>query len=553
MFDFVDTSPECLNNVSYCPSINKTSRSPKSSIVDSEATPCKSCGVIHNANSKCKVFIGNTCYSPSIEGTIVGGREKSRIRMVPEAEVFDIPAKNIGRRDYDVSNHRLQKVGGTYMRFERNCMHGPYAPEARSRPTDILSSTRYCAPDRHALRAALGCLKAASLSDEVNVRSRTPMIWSSRDFENSFIFMSSNSCLHLRNTGDEYVDEDDPDHPCDAKSYMHIAIDYSIAEDGRSRKWDRLASIFQHSESWDDYFHFGDVPGVHERIQVAGCRRTSDGMPSDLNSPNYPEVEDDVCGELLRPPSEAISYVFVEYCCEPDSHLCDEKYRIDPEGKAVLLIRLTELTDMTSQRGMVVALESLEPYIDVLPIFLWGSLPCTLGSTFQHINKKKSANWTSRKEFLSNQFEKLFENFMTLADIVVKSKSGHVIYEWPTGCSLWQNHLVEDMVQSFNMSAVDIHGCMLGLTSLEGNPMKKPWTLKTTMSQLQEVFRGDLCDGSHEHQVIQGKNTSRSSIYPWMMTDKVHQAIQLQIAKDGENKTQNINKNISHYELSQTM
>ena len=37
------------------------------------------------------------------------------------------------------------------------------------------------------------------------------------------------------------------------------------------------------------------------------------------------------------------------------------------------------------------------------------------------------------------------------------------------------------------------------------------------------------------------------------MTDKVHHAIQLQIAKDSGNKIQNINKNISHYELSQTM
>jgi len=160
---------------------------------------------------------------------------------------------------------------------------------------------------------------------------------------------------------------------------------------------------------------------------------------------------------------------------------------------------------------------------------LWGSLPCTLGSTFQHINKLKSSKWNARKSELWDQFTCLFDSFMKLDKIVYHSYGGDIMFEWPTGCSFWKEPRVVDMISQYHMIKHNVHGCMIGVVSIEGNPMKKPWTIYSTMDQVQMVFKDSLCDGSHEHQIIQGKNTSRTSSYPWVMTDKVHQAIQLRV------------------------
>ena len=80
------------------------------------------------------------------------------------------------------------------------------------------------------------------------------------------------------------------------------------------------------------------------------------------------------------------------------------------------------------------------------------------------------------------------------------------------------------------MRMININGCMLGLKSPEGNLFKKPWTLASTFGELIDVFVNCKCDSKHKHQVIQGKSTASTSIYPFDMTDKIHQAIWKNIA-----------------------
>jgi len=76
------------------------------------------------------------------------------------------------------------------------------------------------------------------------------------------------------------------------------------------------------------------------------------------------------------------------------------------------------------------------------------------------------------------------------------------------------------MIDMFKMRMVNINGCMLGLKSPEGNLFKKPWTLASTFGELIDVFVNCKCDSKHKHQVIQGKSTASTSIYPFDMTDK---------------------------------
>ena len=56
------------------------------------------------------------------------------------------------------------------------------------------------------------------------------------------------------------------------------------------------------------------------------------------------------------------------------------------------------------------------------------------------------------------KFHKLFTNFRIVADAVI-DRGGDVSYEWPTQCTLWKQHVVQEIITDLSMNAVDMHGC----------------------------------------------------------------------------------------------
>ena len=110
-----------------------------------------------------------------------------------------------------------------------------------------------------------------------------------------------------------------------------------------------------------------------------------------------------------------------------DSKLsCDRYSRHD--GKLVVRIRLTEEDDVTASKGLDRVLALVKPYIGKVPVFLWGSLPCTLGSPWQNLNCHKPG-WAGRSNFLRDQLVRLHDNFMKLATFIARHADGHVCYE----------------------------------------------------------------------------------------------------------------------------
>eukprot|EP00971_Amphidinium_carterae_P313991 6240572-Amphidinium_carterae.1 len=61
--------------------------------------------------------------------------------------------------------------------------------------------------------------------------------------------------------------------------------------------------------------------------------------------------------------------------------------------------------------------------------------------------------------------------------------------EWPTSCAYWQKARVKRFLKRNNMKKVDFHGCSVGVTSLTGKPIKKPWTIATNSLEMRNVFR----------------------------------------------------------------
>jgi hypothetical protein len=226
---------------------------------------------------------------------------------------------------------------------------------------------------------------------------------------------------------------------------------------------------------------------------------------------------------------EKVSYVLCEFACSKDSRLGHDKYARYGD-KLVIRIRLTEDIDMCSEGGLQYAMEQLKPYVGKVPVFLWGSLPCTLGSPWQNLNSKRPG-WETRRKFLSTQFVRLHRNFMKIAQYVRQHENGHVCYEWPKRCSLWRDPRIVRMIKLFKMDMVHINGCMLGLKSAKGLPILKPWTLRSTFPELIRFFSKDcLCNKSHDHDQAAGSETAKTAYYPPLMCDKIHDAFRAHIA-----------------------
>ena len=62
--------------------------------------------------------------------------------------------------------------------------------------------------------------------------------------------------------------------------------------------------------------------------------------------------------------------------------------------------------------------------------------------------------------------------------------------------------MVVKFMNEFSLIKYDFHGCMLGTIDQEGNPIKKPWTVATSMSEIGESLSQFQCNGNHTH--VQG-------------------------------------------------
>jgi hypothetical protein len=218
----------------------------------------------------------------------------------------------------------------------------------------------------------------------------------------------------------------------------------------------------------------------------------------------------------------------IEFCCGSDSLIGDTQI-----ANGALVIRLTEDIDMTSKSGLQFALAKAREHPGAL---LMISMPCTLGTPWNNINKIRSKTHKKRTAALRVQYQALMTNATILARSV-RSLGGHILREWPTGCTLWSDPLSVDFDNEFELTSVNIHGCALGLKSrvVPGSFVKKPWTLKSTSQSILSAFAGYKCPGpseTHVHTPCQGKDTKASEGYTPELAQLIHDGFQSQLADE---------------------
>jgi hypothetical protein len=117
------------------------------------------------------------------------------------------------------------------------------------------------------------------------------------------------------------------------------------------------------------------------------------------------------------------------------------------------------------------------------------------------------------------------ETFGRLADQTAEA-GGVIAFEWPTGVEGWALPQLVAIINRHQLIKVHFHGCMLGLVTPEGVPMRKAWTVATNCSELRATLAAARCDGKHPHHKIEGKLTELSGFYPEPMAVAIHQALQ---------------------------
>ena len=108
--------------------------------------------------------------------------------------------------------------------------------------------------------------------------------------------------------------------------------------------------------------------------------------------------------------------------------------------------------------------EQLDYQIDeaaeVAPPHMWASIPCTSGSPWQYINRRKGGAAFIRKlEHQVKESKRLFSSFTKRAERIL-NHNGTVTFEWPRPCSGWKR---PDVVAFFEkhpqFMCVDFEGC----------------------------------------------------------------------------------------------
>ena len=173
-------------------------------------------------------------------------------------------------------------------------------------------------------------------------------------------------------------------------------------------------------------------------------------------------------------------YALIEYCAFIDSLLSDRKYHIG-------LCRTVCINEEIDGRSFkAVELCNLVCKQDRNKVVLWGSLPCTGGCPWNHINALNPGG-RERIEQHTSLMTQLLSRFLPIAR-TVKRNGGVIIFEWSLHCTYWKRADIQSIITELELHPTHIHGCSLGLKSIrvgfEHFYIKKPWAIEIPAAQI---------------------------------------------------------------------
>ncbi|CAK0875282.1 unnamed protein product [Prorocentrum cordatum] len=218
----------------------------------------------------------------------------------------------------------------------------------------------------------------------------------------------------------------------------------------------------------------------------------------------------------------------VEICCHPNSMLTDECTNI---GLSMERISIENGYNLSTKAGFEAAGKKLD---EVMPKRAWISLPCTLWTSLTNFNYQTPEARARLEKYRLRDRRRVKYGVLLLLKIV--DDGGEIYFEWPHRCQGWKipelkflrmelrrrgRHVFEDRID----------GCMYGLRDYNTNELvEKGWRILTTDPEFSKV--ATVCDHSHGHRVINGKqHTAATAYYPQAMCKAIARLWHAQLRK----------------------
>ena len=215
---------------------------------------------------------------------------------------------------------------------------------------------------------------------------------------------------------------------------------------------------------------------------------------------------------------------FIEYACDEASQL-----RKFAERKGWEYLRLTRGTyDLRTRtaRDQVLAIVKQKQKEGFL-VIIFGAIPCTPWTRWTDMNLHQYGE-PYRKKLIQQRVENLLmvRHFHEICIQVKRQPDAIIAYEWPAYCRGWENPTVQRMLKDLDLKPVRFDGCQVGVESVDGVPIMKPWIIMTDCPKLVSALEGKICPRNHVHQECSGKHTERTGFYPPKMAKIILRAFE---------------------------
>ena len=133
-----------------------------------------------------------------------------------------------------------------------------------------------------------------------------------------------------------------------------------------------------------------------------------------------------------------------------------------------------------------------------------------------------------RKKLVQQRVENLLmvRHFHEICVQIKEHPASIIAYEWPAYCRGWENPTVQRMINDLGLQPVRFDGCQVGVESVDGVPILKPWKIMTDCPKLISSLEGRICPRDHKHQECSGKHTERTGFYPPKMAKIILRAFE---------------------------
>ena len=149
------------------------------------------------------------------------------------------------------------------------------------------------------------------------------------------------------------------------------------------------------------------------------------------------------------------------------------------------------------------------------PRKIWVSPRCTYYCDWTDLN------YSHRWELLEKYRRKERKMLRQLTEFLKMAVADgvEIYWEWPWRCRGWKEPVVMDFIEYIQRHLTElwicrVDGCRFGMKSSQGNFIQKSWKIMTSDVEFYSKFRLRCCLKNHDHEWLQGDETTKSSYYP---------------------------------------